>query len=54
MDKYTGKKITQNYEDSTRFVREYFEPNGQGYAPTYRRIEIDKTENKLIFEDIDE
>lgn len=53
-DRYKGKKITQNYEDSVQFVREYFEPNGEGYAPTYRKIEIDKKENILTFEDIDD
>ena len=53
-DNYEGKKITQNYEDSLQFIREYFKPNGQGYAPTYRKIEIDKKDNKLTFEDIDE
>lgn len=53
-DRYNGKKITQNYEDSVQFVREYFEPNGEGYAPTYRKIEIKKKENVLTFEDIDE
>ena len=53
-DRYTGKKMIQNFEDSFQFVREYYEPNGKGYAPTYRKIEIDKKENKLTFEDIDE
>ena len=52
--KYEGKKITQNYEDSLQFIREYFKPNGQRYAPTYRKIQIDKKDNKLTFEDIDE
>ena len=53
-DYYTGPKRVKNYETETQFVRELFEPKGEGYAPTYRKIEIDKTENKLIFEDIDE
>jgi hypothetical protein len=54
-DGYFGKKIFQNYEDETQFVREYFEPSGkQNYAPTYRKIEINKADNKLIFEDIDD
>jgi hypothetical protein len=54
-DRYFGKKLTQNYESQGYFVREYFEPSGkQNYAPTYRKIQIDKTESKLTFEDIDE
>ena len=53
-DRYLGKKLKQNYEDEFQFVREYYEPNGKGIAPTYRKIEIDKKESKLTFEDIDE
>ncbi len=54
-DRYFGHKQIQNYEDENQFVREYFEPSGKkNYAPTYRKIEINKTDNKLIFEDIDE
>ena len=54
-DRYFGKKITQNYETEKSFVREYFEPSGRkGYAPTFRRISISKTDNELTFEDIDE
>ena len=50
---YFGIKQTQNYETENAFVREYFKPNGKGYAPTFRRIIIYKKENKLVFEDID-
>jgi hypothetical protein len=54
-DRYFGPKVTQNYETEKAFVREYFQPSGQkGYAPTFRRISISKSENELIFEDIDE
>jgi hypothetical protein len=53
-DYYSGPKRIKNYETETQFVRELFEPKGQGYAPTFRKIEIEKAENKLIFEDIDE
>ena len=53
-DRYLGKKLEQNYEDEFRFVREYYRPNGKGMAPTYRKIEIDKKESILTFEDIDE
>ena len=54
-DRYFGEKIIQNYEDETQFVREYFKPSGKkNYSPTYRKIEINKADNKLIFEDIDD
>jgi hypothetical protein len=54
-DRYFGKKITQNYETENTYVREYFGPSGRkGYAPTFRRISISKTNNELTFEDIDE
>ena len=54
-DRYFGKKVVQNYATENYFVREYFEPSGrEGYAPTFRRISISKTDNELTFEDIDE
>jgi len=53
-DRYNGAKQTQNYEIPNYYVREYYEPNGEGYAPTFRRILINKDENKLKFEDINE
>lgn len=53
--RYFGPKVSQNYETENSYVREYFEPSGQeGYAPTFRRISISKTNNELTFEDIDE
>ena len=53
--RYFGPKVTQNYETENAYVREYFQPSGQeGYAPTFRRISISKTNNELTFEDIDE
>ena len=53
-NKYFGKKIVQNYETENSFIREYFKPSGrEGYAPTFRRISISKTDSKLTFEDID-
>ena len=52
-DYYNGPKRIKNYETDEKFVRELFEPHGKGYAPTWRKIEIDKKANKLIFEDID-
>ncbi len=53
-DYYNGPKRIKNYETEHQFIRELFEPQGKGYAPTWRKIEIDKIENKLTFEDIDE
>lgn len=54
-NRYIGPKIIQNYETNSSLVREFFEPSGkQGYAPTFRQISISKTENELIFKDIDE
>lgn len=53
-DRYNGPTVTQNYETEESYVREYFKPNGEGYAPTFRRISINKRENKLVFEDIDD
>lgn len=52
-DRYNGPKEVQNYDDKEFFVREYIKPNGKGYAPTYRRIKVNKKTNELIFEDID-
>ena len=54
-NRYFGEKIIQNYETEKSFVREYFKPSGEeNYAPTFRRISIDKLSNKLIFEDLNE
>lgn len=47
-------KITSNYETKDAYVTAYFQAADSGYTPTFRRISIDKTENKLIFEDIEE
>ncbi|CAH0229176.1 hypothetical protein SRABI27_02429 [Pedobacter sp. Bi27] len=51
---YNGPKRFTNYETEEQYVRELFEPHGSGYAPTWRKIEIEKKNNKLTFEDIDE
>lgn len=53
-DYYTGPKRIKNYETEAEYVRELFEPQGEGYAPTWRKIKIEKKNNKLTFEDIDE
>jgi hypothetical protein len=51
---YHGPKISQNYEDNEKFVREFLKSNGEGYAQTYRIIQLEKNDNKLVFEEIDE
>ncbi|MBU8883957.1 hypothetical protein KSK37_12750 [Kaistella sp. DKR-2] len=54
-NRYFGNKVTQNYETENSYVREYFKPSGhEGYAPTFRRISINKANNELTFEDINE
>ncbi|WP_073111645.1 hypothetical protein [Hymenobacter daecheongensis] len=54
-ERYFGPRVIQNYETENSYIREYFQPSGRrGYAPTFRRISISKTENELIFEDIKE
>ena len=53
-DYYKGPKRIKNYETENQFVRELFQPQGEGFAPTWNKIAIDKKENSIIFEDIDE
>nr|WP_315156455.1 hypothetical protein [uncultured Flavobacterium sp.] len=50
-DYYNGPKRIKNYETEKQFVRELFEPQGKGYAPTWRKIKVDKNENILEFVD---
>jgi hypothetical protein len=52
-DRYNGPKQIQNYETENAFIREYIKLNRQGYAPTFRRIIVDKQKNEMTFEDID-
>lgn len=50
-----NSKIVDNYETEDSYVREYFKPSErEGYAPIFRSISISKTEDKLVFEDIDD
>lgn len=53
-DYYSGPKRIKNYETEAEYVRELFEPQGEGYVPTWRKIKIEKKNNKLRFEDIEE
>lgn len=51
--RYKGPTITQEYEKDGWYVREYFKPDGrENYAPTFRRICISASGNRLKFEDI--
>jgi len=49
-----GKKIIDNIETESHFIRVLFIENIEGYAPTFRVIKISKTTNQLQFEDIDD
>ncbi|WP_192822216.1 hypothetical protein [Rufibacter sp. LB8] len=53
-NRYKGPILRHNYETKDTYKRDLFKPNGEGYAPTYRVITINKKGNELIFEDIDE
>ena len=54
-NRYFGPKVIQNYETTSSYVREYFKPSGRkGAGPLFRRISVSKTDNMLVFEDIDE
>lgn len=48
---HDGPKRFKNYETEEEYVKEIFEPRGQGHAPYHKRIEIQKKGNVLIFED---
>ena len=53
-DYYNGPRRIKYYETENQYIKELFEPQRKGYAPIYRKIEIDKNDNILIFEDIDD
>lgn len=49
------KQINSNYETEKFYVSEFFKPNkNPNYAPSFVRISINKFNNEIIFEDIDE
>lgn len=52
-DRYFGVRQTQIYETKHSFITEYLQPNGEGNAPTYRTISINKRDLTLVFEDMD-
>ena len=47
-----GPSQTQNYETKDSYVLESLKINGTNYAPTFRRIMINKRFNVLTFQDI--
>jgi len=49
-----GDKIIDNIETENHFIRVVFIENEEGFADTYRIIKINKANNRLQFEDIDE
>jgi hypothetical protein len=54
-DEFITKGIMkQNYETEEGYVREFPRLNGKGIVPSFRRITIDKKENKLVFEEVAE
>lgn len=50
--RYSDKdtSFTANYQDEWNYIYEYYKPNKQGYTPTWDRISISKTENRLNYE----
>lgn len=50
LDRYFGPEVFKNYETVEYFIHERFKPNGKGYSPTWITISVDKTENKLSYE----
>lgn len=56
LDKPRHSKIPQNfvvtYENKWYYIYDFYKPNQPGYAPTWDKISVSKTENILIFERI--
>ena len=42
--------FTSNYQDKWNYIFEFYKPNKKGYAPTWDRISISKSENELTYE----
>lgn len=42
--------FTAYYQSKLSYVYEFYQPNKQGYKPTWNRISISKIENKLAYE----
>ena len=51
---YNTTRIIQNYEDDVMFVTENYRPNHEGEASVYKRIELEKSENTLVFIEMQE
>jgi hypothetical protein len=44
--------FTAHYHDTSKYVYEFYKPNKRGYVPTWDKVSISKTENKLRFQRI--
>jgi len=51
-DRYEEKRTEYNYETEYQYIREYFQGNGQSYAPTHRKIKVQKKTNEIVFEEM--
>lgn len=49
-----SSKILQSYEDDSVFVKEFLRPNHEGGASTYFKVELEKSVNTLVYEEIRE
>ena len=49
-----ASKIIQYSEDTEMFLKEFFRPNHEGRPSSYFRIELEKSENTLVYEEIHE
>ncbi|MGL5785478.1 MAG: hypothetical protein ACRCX4_01460 [Bacteroidales bacterium] len=51
---YSSPRLTQDYETSESFIREYFESNGEGYAPDFGQLIVSKKDNIVYYIETDE
>jgi hypothetical protein len=51
-DRYSNTTIVANYENDSHFKHETFQTFEQGTAPTHEIIAVDKTSNRLTFEQV--
>lgn len=46
--------FTINYKDKCNYIYEYYKPNKKGYKPTWVRISVSKSENRIFYQYISE
>ena len=51
-DRYSNTTIMANYENDSHFKHETYQTFEQGTAPTHEIIAVDKTSNRLTFEQV--